>query len=80
MMYVNLMLLLQVLQVWYASYEDLSYAKYKIPDSRYSSNSLSKYFDILYPSLSSIELPLYNMGLKAAQMFLEIIKGGDVEK
>lgn len=53
----------------------------KIPDEvRIVAIGSSKYFDIVYPTLSSIELPLYHMGLKASQMFLKIIKGGDVEK
>ncbi len=53
----------------------------KIPNEvRIVAIGSSKYFDIIYPSISSIELPLYDMGFKAAQMFLEIIKGADVEK
>ncbi|NLC68086.1 MAG: LacI family transcriptional regulator [Clostridiaceae bacterium] len=37
----------------------------------------SNIFDLVYPPLSSIDLPLYDMGLKAAQVLLNLIKGGD---
>jgi LacI family transcriptional regulator len=39
----------------------------------------SNIFDLIHPSLSSIDLPLYDMGFKAAQMILKLIKGGDEE-
>ncbi|NSW89580.1 MAG: LacI family DNA-binding transcriptional regulator [Firmicutes bacterium] len=52
----------------------------KIPeDVRIIAVGSSNFFDLIHPPLSSIELPLYDMGFKAAQMLLEIINGGDME-
>ncbi len=53
----------------------------KIPhDIRIVAVGSSKFFDLIHPPLSSIELPLYDMGFKAAEMILKNIDEGAVEE
>jgi DNA-binding LacI/PurR family transcriptional regulator len=40
----------------------------------------SNFFEIVYPSMSAVELPLYDMGLRAAEMLSERMKGNEVQK
>lgn len=40
----------------------------------------SNFFSITYPSLTAVELPLYDMGFHSAEMLAERMKGNDVEK
>ena len=40
----------------------------------------SNFFNIIYPALSAVELPLYDMGLRAAEMLAERMKGNEVKK
>lgn len=35
----------------------------------------SNFFNVAYPALSAVELPLYDMGLKGAEMLLDLIDG-----
>ena len=52
----------------------------KIPqDIRIVAVGSSKFFELIHPPLSSIELPLYDMGFKAAEMILKIIDEGNIE-
>lgn len=53
----------------------------QIPDSlRIIAFGTSNFFDIITPTLSAVELPLYDMGYRAAQMLFDIINGDEVEK
>ena len=40
----------------------------------------SNFSDIVYPSLSAVELPLYDIGIHSAQMLSERMKGNEVQK
>ncbi|NJD02697.1 MAG: LacI family transcriptional regulator [Ruminiclostridium sp.] len=40
----------------------------------------SNFFTVTFPSLSAVELPLYDMGFKAAEMLIDLISGHKVEK
>ena len=40
----------------------------------------SNFFNVTFPSLSAVELPLYDMGLKAAEKLIDLITGHEVEK
>lgn len=40
----------------------------------------SNFFNIVYPSMSAVELPLYDMGLRAAEMLSDRMKGNDIPK
>ncbi|MBM7583321.1 DNA-binding LacI/PurR family transcriptional regulator [Caldicoprobacter guelmensis] len=51
----------------------------RIPqDVRIVAVGSSNFFELIYPTLSSIELPLYDMGLKAAEMVLKAIDDGSI--
>jgi len=51
----------------------------RIPqDVRIVAVGSSNFFELIHPTLSSIELPLYDMGLKAAEMVLKAIDKGDM--
>ncbi|MDN5276381.1 MAG: LacI family transcriptional regulator [Clostridiales bacterium] len=51
----------------------------RIPqDVRIVAVGSSNFFELIHPTLSSIELPLYDMGLKAAEMILGAIDKGDM--
>ena len=53
----------------------------KIPqDIRIVAVGSSKFFELIHPPLSSIELPLYDMGFKAAEMILRIIDKGHIDE
>lgn len=40
----------------------------------------SNFYHVIHPSLSAVELPLYDMGFQASQMLLQIIEGQLVDK
>ena len=40
----------------------------------------SKFFNVVYPSLSAVELPLYDMGFRSAEMLSERMKGNELQK
>lgn len=40
----------------------------------------SNYFSITYPAMSAVELPLYDMGFRAAEMLAERMKGNEFQK
>ena len=40
----------------------------------------SNFFDVTYPSLSSVELPLYDMGHKSAELLFKLINGESINK
>ncbi|MFO7294662.1 MAG: LacI family DNA-binding transcriptional regulator [Clostridia bacterium] len=51
----------------------------RIPqDVRIVAVGSSNFFELIHPTLSSIELPLYDMGLKAAEMVLKAIDSGEM--
>ena len=51
----------------------------RIPqDVRIVAVGSSNFFELIHPTLSSIELPLYDMGLKAAEMVLGAIDNGEM--
>lgn len=53
----------------------------KVPDElRIIAFGTSNFYDISHPSLSAVELPLCDMGYRAAQMLFDIISGQEVEK
>lgn len=40
----------------------------------------SNFFSIVFPSLSAVELPLYDMGFRSAEMLSERMKGNEMQK
>lgn len=40
----------------------------------------SNFFNICFPSLSAVELPLYDMGFRASEMLFDVMNGREVEK
>ena len=40
----------------------------------------SNFFSIVFPSLSAVELPLYEMGFRSAEMLSERMKGNEIQK
>lgn len=40
----------------------------------------SKFFNVVYPPLSAVELPLYDMGHRSAEMLSERMKGNEIQK
>lgn len=53
----------------------------RVPDElRIIAFGTSNFYNIITPTLSAVELPLYDMGYRAAQMLFDIINGDEVEK
>ncbi len=53
----------------------------KVPDElRIISLGSSNFYKLAHPSVSAVEVPLYEMGFKAAEKLFDIMKGCEVEK
>lgn len=53
----------------------------KVPDDlKIIALGTSNFFKVTYPSLSAVELPLYDMGLRAAEMLFELMSGQSSQK
>ena len=55
--------------------------KLKVPEQlRIVALGSSNFFDIVYPSMSAVELPLYDMGFRSAEMLSERMKGNEMPR
>lgn len=53
----------------------------KVPDElKIIALGTSNFFNLTHPALSAVELPLYDMGFRAAEMLLERMSGNEVPK
>lgn len=53
----------------------------KVPDElKIIALGTSNFFNISYPSLSAVELPLYDMGFRASEMLFDRMNGKEVQK
>lgn len=55
--------------------------KVKVPEElKIIALGTSNFFSVTYPSLSAVELPLYDMGFRAAELLFELINGRPAQK
>jgi DNA-binding LacI/PurR family transcriptional regulator len=53
----------------------------KVPDElKIIALGTSNFFNLTHPSLSAVELPLYDMGYRAAEMLMDRMRGIEVQK